>query len=231
MEARRAAFLRLERKTGSEEDQAPRRDKQRQAAATVLKALKAKETEHIASRPLKRFSSKLLVVVVVHTYLPKKKVETNKRMMVVMDDQLKHDKLLLWLQRARRCHLPRAAPSPTLFPQVRRRRLLRAAPVLAFFSQVAGIEEKKQLTLEFVSHQGTSHNITDRLSYQGWLDSMWAVHPPTLHVYDYEFLVEQALDRTQEIRNIFDEYDTDKSGHISQEPRQTTYYLLLTTDY
>jgi len=176
--ARRAAFLRRAQKT--EEEMALRKEKQRRAAATVLKAVQAKENEHIVSRPLKRFNCKMVVAIVVHAYNPKTKVETDKRMMVVMDDQLKHEKLASWVH------------------------------------NVTGIHDKKKLSFEYLSHQGTPHKICDRPSYQGWLDSMWATHPPTLHVFDHEYLLEQSLDRTQEIRVIFDEYDADKSGNISQ---------------
>ena len=113
--ARRAAFLRRAQKT--EEEMALRKEKQRRAAAAVFKAVQAKENEHIVSRPLKRFHCKMVVAIIVHAYNPKTKVETDRRMMVVMDDQLKYEKLASWVH------------------------------------NVTGIDERKKLSFEYISHQ------------------------------------------------------------------------------
>eukprot|EP00966_Prymnesium_polylepis_P221366 5120694-Prymnesium_polylepis.3 len=42
-----------------------------------------------------------------------------------------------------------------------------------------------------------------------------AQHPPTLHCFDVETLVEVATEKQTQIRDIFDEYDSDRSGTLS----------------
>ena len=174
---RREAFLKRANK--SEAEEASLKDARKRAAAAVRKALKAKEAERVVSRPLRRFDVQMVVVLMVHSYNTRTKKESVKRLMVVMEDKLKFEKLGEWV------------------------------------CQVAGVDPSKKLTFEFVSHQGVPQKIQDRLSWLAWLDYMWASHPPVLHVFDNEFFIEQSFDKTQEIRDIFDEYDTDKSGEIS----------------
>ena len=51
--------------------------------------------------------------------------------------------------------------------------------------------------------------INSKASFAGWLDTVWDSHPPTLHAFDAAGLVDQAMDRSAQIRAIFDDYDTD----------------------
>jgi hypothetical protein len=46
-----------------------------------------------------------------------------------------------------------------------------------------------------------------------WLDTMWHVHPPTLHVYEGDRLLQGALEQQGSVREVFKAYDGD--GTIS----------------
>lgn len=116
-----------------------------------------------AALPIRRrFGCKLLVVVVIHAYEPRTRLTSKTRMMVVLDDKIKYDKLAEWLHSS------------------------------------CGVGASQGFSLEFASHSGVMFSITDRMSFQSWLDSMWMHHPPVLHVYHHEHLVQQAGDNLQE---------------------------------
>ena len=177
LKERRDAFLKRAHKT--EEELKEQQEKRRAAAKHVRQALKAKEQLLVVSRPLRRFDVKLMVTIIHHQYNSKTKRTSTKRMMVVMNDKLRYDKLPSWT------------------------------------AQACGIDPKKKLLFEYIMHTGRAIKIDSKAAWQGWLDTMWAAQPPKLHVCDEMFNIEEALDRTQEIRELFDEYDKDNSGGIS----------------
>ena len=61
------------------------------------------------------------------------------------------------------------------------------------------------LRFEYVSQNGHPTIISGKAPLQCWMDNMWAVHPPTLHAFDSEGLLNKALDRTEQIKSIFNE--------------------------
>ena len=87
---RRDKYLRMRQRTEAElRDQ---KDKRKRAAQLVREALRVKQDSRAVSRPLRRFDTKMIVVLVYHSYNPQTRKEQTKRMMVVMEDKLKYEK-------------------------------------------------------------------------------------------------------------------------------------------
>ena len=75
--------------------------------------------------------------------------------------------------------------------------------------------DRHSLKFQYVSLNGHPTVVDGKAALQTWLDAMWAVHPPTLHVFDDEGLLAEAQDETNKIRAVFAEYDGDGNGEIS----------------
>ncbi len=76
---------------------------------------------------------------------------------------------------------------------------------------------KTSVRFEYISQNGERHPIHNQRTLQAWLDTVWCSHPPRLHVYEFTNadLVNQALNHTEEVRRIFEEYDENKDDYLS----------------
>ena len=139
-------------------------EKRKHAARAVRQALKEKANQLIISRPLRRFGMKLMVRLIHHTYDSDAKSEKVTQRMVVMEDGIKLESLDEWVKTC-----------------------LGISKGAAAKKEASG-KEGTALKYQYVSINGHPTVIDSKLALQNWLDSMWAVHPPTIHAFDNDGL-------------------------------------------
>ena len=67
----------------------------------------------------------------------------------------------------------------------------------------------------YIALNGKQVDITSRQTLGHWMDEMWAMHPPTLHVFENDTVKDKSIDQGEQIAAIFKDYDKDSSGTIS----------------
>ena len=70
----------------------------------------------------------------------------------------------------------------------------------------------KDKIVQYFDEQGRSRRLEGMRSLLEWLDGHWLDHPPELHVYDMQSLVQDAEDRMSTVASIFEDHDADASG-------------------
>jgi len=76
-------------------------------------------------------------------------------------------------------------------------------------------EKAAGLTFQYFNAGGRGVRVDKQHMLQQWLDHSWAHHPPQMHVYSLDALVEEAESRAELLGSMFHEYDLDHSGTIS----------------
>ena len=73
----------------------------------------------------------------------------------------------------------------------------------------------KSKVYQYFDAHGKGRRVEKMRDFLDWLDEMWMCHPPEVHVYDVEALVQEAEDRMGLIEEIFEKHDLDRSGTMS----------------
>ena len=194
MATKREQFLKFTKI--SEDEKRERAERRRKAADRVRKALKRQDEEGKAERPLRRFGTHMMVVLLHHAYSKKLKRETITRRMVVIRDKMKTPEEL-------HKYIAEMITKGSKLPS---------------------------LSFSYIALNGKQVPIDSKTALAQWLDEMWAVHPPVLHAFENSGLVDQAIDRAEQIRAIFEDYDKDGSGTIDlQEMTDMIIEMDLTT--
>ena len=76
-------------------------------------------------------------------------------------------------------------------------------------------EKAAGLTFQYFNASGRGVRVDKQHMLQQWLDASWARHPPHMHVYSLDALMEEAESRAELLAGMFHEYDLDHSGTIS----------------
>ena len=76
-------------------------------------------------------------------------------------------------------------------------------------------EKAAGLTFQYFNAGGRGVHVDKQHLLQQWLDASWCHHPPQIHVYSLDALVEEAENRAELLGCMFNEYDLDHSGTIS----------------
>ena len=71
------------------------------------------------------------------------------------------------------------------------------------------------MTFEYISASGRSVCIDGQRPLDEWIATSWASHPLTLHVIDHHDLVAQCIDRTEQVHQVFDSFDSNRVGSLS----------------
>lgn len=76
------------------------------------------------------------------------------------------------------------------------------------------VDESKQMVLQYEDKFGTGVRIT-RQTLKAWLDNMWDVQPPHLHVFPVAKLISDAEDKEERLRDVFCTFDTNQNDEMS----------------
>lgn len=79
----------------------------------------------------------------------------------------------------------------------------------------AGLNQNPTLTFQYFDEHGSAVRIDDRFKLQSWLDECWCRHPLELHCFEVDTLIAELQERDDIVRDIFEQYDRDRSGCLS----------------
>lgn len=160
------------------------------AAEFVRETFAAHQNSLGFARPLKRFGIKLNVRLMHHQHDAKTSSNHVTQRLVVMEDSIHLESLDDWV---RTClGLPRKQGENLAW---------------ALASRSGTGMSILRLRFLFYALDGRATVLDSKTALHSWLDDMWAIHPPTLHVFESDRQLEHAQNREGSIRSVFDEYD------------------------
>jgi len=163
-------------------------ERRRAASVAVVHAAMAEAKASAATDRLKTVPLRRFGCKLVVAMFHHKRNHEVQRKIVVMEDNIK------W------------GPSPTQF---------QGWAEVCMGLPGAGLNQNPTLTFQYFDEHGSAVRIDDRFKLQAWLDECWCRHPLELHCFEVDTLIAELQERDDIVRDIFDQYDCDRSGCLS----------------